>query len=44
MLYQEPEMEVLKWKINDVICASIVDDYKGNDGNESGVPGSWVPQ
>lgn len=42
MLYQKPKMEILKIEVADVICASVGGIYE--DGNESQVGGSWVPQ
>lgn len=44
MKYVKPEMEILKFEIEDVICASVGGTYEGGDGNETGVSGSWAPQ
>ena len=40
MLYQKPKMEILKFEIQDVICASIVTPDIPED--ETGAGGSWA--
>lgn len=43
MLYEKPNMEIIEFKSEDVICASVGGTYEGGDGNETGVSGSWAP-